>query len=217
MMTLWAVIPVRSIANGKSRLASAVSRPRRQVLNRTLLVRTLQVVSAVIDMHRIVVVSRCPEAQDIARRHGAVILPEPPGAGLNRAIAIGRDYALGRNCNGLLVLPSDLPLVSQKDLRSFVRQRVPRNAVAICPDRHGVGTNALFVPRPAGFTFRFGGRSAAAHAREAKRIGRVVVSKNIPSIDFDLDTPGDYRDLYRHVDRLKVGISRRRIFASQRE
>ncbi len=216
-MTLWAVIPVRSIANGKSRLAPVMSRPRRQILNRTLLVRTLRAVAAVVEARRIVVVSRCPMTQDIARRHGAVVLREPLGADLNRAIEIGRDYAAGRGCSRLLILPCDLPLVTSAGLSGFVRQGVRRDTVAICSDRHGVGTNALFLRRPARFTFRFGGRSAVAHGLEAKKIGQAVVWKKVPSIEFDLDTPDDYRDLYQYASRLRDRNSRQHTFASQME
>lgn len=193
-MSVWAVIPVRSIANGKSRLATVLGRPHRQALNRALVGHTLEVASAIVDSHRVIVVSRCAETRRVARRFGANVLREPPGAGLNRAIGIGRDFAVARGCDGLLVLPCDLPFLEPADLASLMRAAVRPGTMVICQDRRGQGTNALFLRRPGTFLFRFGEDSATEHRCEARRNRLDIAEAHIPGIAFDLDSPADYRD-----------------------
>jgi 2-phospho-L-lactate guanylyltransferase len=193
-MNDWAVVPVKSIANGKSRLAPILSRPRRQRLNRELLVHTLALASTVVGKHWVIVVSHCAETRKIAKTLGVRFLREPRGLGLNRALGLARDYAVSHGANGVLVLPSDLPLVSVSDLRRVRQVGRHRKSIVICRDRHRYGTNALYLSHPSNFEFQFGENSAASHSEEAGRRGLSALSMDAPRLGFDLDTPKDYRD-----------------------
>lgn len=195
-MTDWVVVPVKSIANGKSRLAPILGRPRRQRLNRALLCRTLELARALVG-DRVVVVSHCAETKTIAEAFGAHVLREPRAVGLNRALGLARDHAVAHGARGLLVLPSDLPLATLPDLRRLRRIGGHRGSVVICRDRHGQGTNALYLNRPSKFRFCFGPDSAAAHVEEAHRCALSAITAEPARLAFDLDTPEDYRDLNR--------------------
>ena len=194
-MTDWALVPVKSIAKGKSRLAPILSRPQRQSLNRTLLRRTLELASRAVGRRHVVVVSNCLDAQEIARGAGVTALREPRGTGLNRALVLARDHAVSRGATGVLVLPSDLPLATLADVTHVTRAGKQRKSIVICRDRHGRGTNMLYLTRPKRFVFRFGKDSAVAHRDEALTHGRPTIFVDAPSPGFDLDTPADYRDL----------------------
>jgi 2-phospho-L-lactate guanylyltransferase len=65
-----------------------------------------------------------------------------------------------------------------------------RPLVAIVPDRHGRGTNALLVAPPDAIEPCFGGDSRAAHAAAAEAAGAVLVELDGP-LSVDLDTPDD--------------------------
>jgi 2-phospho-L-lactate guanylyltransferase len=65
-----------------------------------------------------------------------------------------------------------------------------RPLVALVPDRHGRGTNALLVAPPAAIEFAFGGDSRAAHADCAAQAGARYVEIDGP-LTLDLDTPDD--------------------------
>jgi len=202
-VTDWVVVPVKSIANGKSRLAPILSRQRRQKLNRELLAHTLKVASELVGRRHVVVVSHCVETRKIATAFGARVLREPPGTGLNQALGMGRDYAVSRGAAGVLVLPSDLPLASSADLRCLLNVGRRRKSLVICRDRHGSGTNTLYLGRPLSFRFRFGANSAAAHCDEARKLGLFPICVDAPVLGFDLDTPADYRDFSAMAVRLR--------------
>ena len=62
--------------------------------------------------------------------------------------------------------------------------------VALVPDRHGRGTNALLLAPPDVIDVCFGGDSHAAHAAAAADAGARFVDLGGP-LTYDLDTPDD--------------------------
>jgi 2-phospho-L-lactate guanylyltransferase len=127
------------------------------------------------------------------RGAGARTLAEPPGAGLNPALRLARDAISAEASADLLVLPIDLPLACAAALRALLA--VAGDAVA-APDRHGLGTNALYLVAAAAprFDFRFGEASLAAHRAAAEALGLRFSLYEDPALAFDLDRPEDLRD-----------------------
>ena len=72
----------------------------------------------------------------------------------------------------------------------------PSDAVAIAPDRHGTGTNALSLPIPAAqdFRFAFGDDSFARPRAEAGRLGLEVETVFSRGLEQDIDEPSDLAD-----------------------
>jgi len=62
--------------------------------------------------------------------------------------------------------------------------------VALVPDQHGTGTNALLVATAERDPFCFGEGSRAAHAAAARAAGASYLELDGP-LTFDLDTPDD--------------------------
>ncbi len=194
-MSDWLIIPVKSLVEGKSRLAGVLSPTRRRQLNEALLVHVLEAARDIAEGGRLLVVSGCEQTQSFARALGATAMCEPQGGGLNQALAAARDHALGRGGGPLLVVSADLPLVTAEELRQ-VRECARGDAEAvICRDRHGRGTNALYLTRPRGFRFAFGECSAEANREEALRCGLRAAMLDLAGIGFDIDTPADFAAL----------------------
>ena len=63
--------------------------------------------------------------------------------------------------------------------------------VVIVPDRHGAGTNALLIAPPTAVEPAFGPGSFARHAALAHAAGARVRIGRLPSLELDVDTPGD--------------------------
>ena len=190
---LWTVVPVRGIANGKSRLAVALQAAARARLNRHLLERTLTVIDSWRgDLARCVVVSPCAETLEVAARRGAVAVPEVAGeSGLNGAAALGASYARDNGAGAVLILPCDLPYLKPESLAAVVRAADTAGHMVIAPDRAGTGTNALLVNAQRPFEFRFGERSFARHLSLAAERGWTAAILSLPELAFDLDTPED--------------------------
>ena len=71
-MRLWLVVPVKSLRDGKSRLAPVLSVAERRAFNEWLLVRTLQQAALFPGLERTLLVSACEEACACASAQGAL-------------------------------------------------------------------------------------------------------------------------------------------------
>ena len=122
-MTLWAIVPVKPLRRGKSRLSGTLSEDERTHLNQLLLEHTLQTLTDLKEIEQILVVSRDPAALALAREHGARTVRETAGSpqlntALTRATVVAQLYAT----RGVLVLPADLPLISHADIQALVER-----------------------------------------------------------------------------------------------
>lgn len=155
-MTLWAIIPVKPLRRGKSRLSGVLSLEARTALNHYLLSNTLETLASVPEIEHSLVVSRDPEALTIAREYGARTVQEQGSPQLNIALTRATMVALSYSVQGVLIVPADLPLLSVDDIREVVRRAEGAPVVVITPDRHHQGTNALLISPPGLIKYEFG-------------------------------------------------------------
>ena len=190
-MTLWAIVPVKPLRRGKSRLAGTLSDDERAQLNENLLNHTLETLSGLKELEQVLVVSRDPHALTIARKHGARTVREDGQPHLNTALTRATVVAKVHATSGVLILPADLPLLSQTDILSLIERATNPPVVVIAPDRHEKGTNALLMS-PAGLIeYDFGDGSYHRHCQRAKKAGARLEIVNLPSLSLDLDLPED--------------------------
>ena len=202
-MTLWAIVPVKPLRRGKSRLAGTLTEEERTELNRSLLQNTLKTFADLKEVEEVLVISRDPQALSIARHHGARTVREDGQPELNtalrRATVIAQVYAT----RGVLVLPADLPLVTREDVLTLIKHASDPPVVVIAPDRHGTGTNALLIS-PAGLIeYDFGDNSFQRHCQRARDAGARLEIVNLPTLGLDLDLPEDL-ELVRKFELVKV-------------
>jgi 2-phospho-L-lactate guanylyltransferase len=93
-MTLWAIVPVKPLRRGKSRLAGILSEEERTTLNQDLLERTLKTLAGLKELDQVLVVSRDQHALNIARNHGAKTVQEDGQPHLNTALTRATVMAL---------------------------------------------------------------------------------------------------------------------------
>jgi len=94
----------------------------------------------------------------------------------------------GAECVALL--PGDCPLLDPRELDRLLTG-IPPSYVAIVPDRHGSGTNALVLAPPAAIGPAFGEGSCERHVAAARGAGVPFAVEELPSLALDLDTPAD--------------------------
>ena len=194
---LWVIVPHRGVADGKSRLAGVLDAAARRALNVWLLERTLRVMQqAAGDQPRCLVVSPCADTLALARAAGAQTLLENtgvPSQSLNAALSQAAAHAATLGAQRLLILPADLPRLDAAALQAMLALPAHANAndMVIAADRHGSGTNALWVSA-AVRDFAFGKASYAQHAALAEARGGRVLPCTHAALAFDLDTPEDF-------------------------
>jgi len=202
-MTLWAIVPVKPLRRGKSRLAGVLSEEQRTELNRNLLQNTLKTLAEIKELEEVLVISRDPAALTIARNYGARTVREDGQPELNtalkRATAIAQVYAI----RGVLVLPADLPLISREDVQTLIERAVDPPVIVIAPDRHETGTNALLISPSGLIEYDFGENSFQRHCERARNAGARLEIVNLPSLGLDLDLPEDL-ELIRKMELAKI-------------
>src|SRR5258705_4884781 len=202
-MTLWAIVPVKPLRRGKSRLAGTLNEDERTDLNRALLKHTLETLSDLKEVDGVLVVSRDPNALTIARNHGARTVQEDGQPELNTALKRATVVAQVYATRGVLVLPADLPLVSRDDILTLIRRAGEPPVVVIAPDRHGSGTNALLISPAGMIEYDFGVNSFQRHCQRAKDAGARLEVVNLPALGLDLDLPEDL-ELIRKFEMTKI-------------
>lgn len=190
-MSIWAIVPVKPLRRGKSRLAGLLSEEQRTLLNRYLLENTLQVLKEVPEIEHTLVVSRDPAALALTRSLGGRTVLEDGAPQLNTAIQRATMVAISQGVRSVLILPADLPLLKASDVKSLLKRGKKDPVVVIAPDRRHDGTNALLV-NPAGLIeYKYGPGSFQSHcsrANEAKARLEVIESRRL---GLDLDLPED--------------------------
>ncbi len=197
-MTIWAIVPVKPLRLGKSRLSEVLTEDERAQLNRIFLERVLGTLKEVQEISQVLVVSRDAEALAIARQLGAKTVLEDGPQELNTALKRATSIAMGLAARGVLILPADLPLVTAADIRAFIHGVNGSAIVRISPDRRSDGTNALLVCPPALIEYDYGPGSFNRHCQLALNAGLKAEVIENPNLALDLDLPNDL-ELYRCI------------------
>lgn len=190
-MSMWAIVPVKPLRHGKSRLSGVLSEEARTELNISLLSHTLNVLNQVEEISNTLVVSRVPTVLSIAREMGVKTVQEDGAPQLNTALQRATIIAQVYAPRGVLILPADLPLIQPEDIQDFIARAVDPPVVVIAPDRHMSGTNALLLSPLGLFEYSFGPGSFQKHCHQAQWVGAKLEICKIPSLELDLDLPED--------------------------
>jgi 2-phospho-L-lactate guanylyltransferase len=179
------LVPVKSFAAAKGRLAAVLSPAERAALARTTAARVLAAAAPL----PVAVVCDDDEVAAWALAHGArVIAGAPPG--LDAAVHHGVAVLAAEGVRRVAVAHADLPLAEPGDIAALAT--LP--GVTLVPDRHGGGTNVCVVPTDAGFRFAYGPGSFRRHLAEARRCGAAAAGLRVVrrrSLTWDLDEPDD--------------------------
>lgn len=190
-MTLWAIVPVKPLRRGKSRLAEVLSEDERADLNQRLLAHTLDTLTAIQEIEHVLVVSRDPAALALARDHGARTVQENGAPQLNVALARATVVVKNYTTRGVLIVPADLPLITPEDVRAMLDRAKDPPVVVVAPDRHRQGTNALLVCPVGLIQYDFGPGSFRRHCERALQAGARLEVLDLPSLGLDVDLPED--------------------------
>ncbi len=191
-MSLWAIVPIKPLRRGKSRLAGVLTEDERTFINYTMLENTLKALKATPEVDNVLVVSRDTSALALARDFHAKTLQEDSSSGnLNMALRRATVVAQIYSALTVLVLPGDLPLLTSESIQSIIRMGTNPPVVAIAPDRRHDGTNALLI-NPAGLIdYQFGPGSFYRHKEQAEKFNVRVEICELPEFGLDLDLPED--------------------------
>lgn len=198
-MKATAILPVKRFDDAKRRLEAGMDDERLRAVVAAMLGDVLEAIGQARQVERTIVVSGDPEAQELAAAVGADVVPDPNDAGHSEAALAGIAKAEVDGASCVVLLPGDCPLLDARELDRLLTA-VPSEYVAIVPDRHGEGTNALVLSPPGAIRPAFGEGSRARHEAAARDAGIAFAVEEPASLALDLDTPADLIALTRELE-----------------
>lgn len=211
-MRATAVLPVKRFAEAKQRLAAGIDDERRAAVVEAMLGDVLEGIGDARAIERTIIVTSEPRAAALAGSARAVVVADPgegtdapasepdESRGHSLAALAGVEHAreLGAEC--VVLLPGDCPLLEARDLDRLLTG-MPDPFLAVVPDRHGTGTNALALAPPGAIRPAFGEGSRERHVAAARAAGVPHAVEELRSLALDLDTPADVVALSRELER----------------
>jgi 2-phospho-L-lactate guanylyltransferase len=215
-MRTLAIVPIKSFEVAKQRLSDSLASGGRRSLVQAMFSDVLGALRRVEGIESIAVVTADVSAGSVASGERMVVLEDTLSAGQSAATQIGIRYAIDNGFERVLLVPGDTPLVQPPELDDLL-ERCEREGigVAIVADRHGTGTNGLLIAPPGAFDPSFGPGSLERHLAQARERELVHRVEALPSLEHDVDTPGDLAALWAVVDGSRRGAQRTRGALSQ--
>jgi len=198
-----AILPVKSFARAKQRLAASIEDRLRLALAAAMVGDVLAALAATQGIARTFVVTREPEAARAARACGASVISDGQEEGQSAAASLGIAAALDAGYERVLCVPGDCPALDPRELASLLCRRSRRPEVVVLPDRHGAGTNGLLLTPPDAIAPSFGPGSRERHVALAAAAGADCSVEALPSLTLDVDTGEDLaalRDLLAGIE-----------------
>lgn len=200
---IWAVVPVKRMAEAKQRLADVLPAELRQELALAMLEDVLHALAAVSGIAGIALATADVGAIGIARRFGASVWRENARDGHTEAVAAAARRLAAQGA-AMLTIPADIPLVQPDDLEAVLRASRDSPAFTIVPAHDERGSNAILCSPADTVSLRFGDDSFLPHVAAAKAAGIKPTILRLPRIALDLDRREDVAAFLRIASKTRA-------------
>lgn len=193
---ITAIVPMKPLAEGKSRLARALSAEERANISLGMLFRVISALKGA-SIDSIWIVGGDQRVRGLADSLGAVWVEEL-GTDLNDTLAQGIQLVFDSGQSAMYVA-GDLPFVKASDVYSLIQASRGKGNVALAPARRDGGTNAMLVPHGIPLRPELGRLSFSKHLAQAARLETSVAIAYSPGLGLDLDLVDDLES-YQHME-----------------
>ncbi|MDR3747823.1 MAG: 2-phospho-L-lactate guanylyltransferase [Acidobacteriota bacterium] len=182
------LIPVKSLAHAKQRLASVLSQPQRSQLAEAMLREVMLAATGVIDRIDVALVTGDIRAQHLATEFGFGVIADTRNESETAAIEMATAWCEGRGYDTTIVVPGDIPLITSGELHR-VLDAGPAEGAVFVPAYDRRGSNCI-LRRPASIIpLRFGNDSFLPHCEAMRQTGKQLVILEMHGIGLDIDNP----------------------------
>jgi 2-phospho-L-lactate/phosphoenolpyruvate guanylyltransferase len=190
----WAIVPAKSLLQGKSRLRPVLGDEDRVRFAQRLLEHVLDVLGACA-LDGVLVATGGDDVAALAALRGVHVLRDRGDGSLADVVDRALAEVASRGAASALVLMADLPRIEPADVGALLAA-LDDHDVALVQDHLGHHTNALALAPPTAMSTCFGrADSFAAHGAAALAAGLRTVVVESPRIAFDVDVPADHQEL----------------------
>ena len=194
--SIVAIVPMKPLADSKTRLAHGFSPGQRADLVIAMLRRVIMAIRGS-SISMIWVVGGDQRVRNMARNLDGLWLEELVRS-LNDTLGKAFERAFERGSSALYVA-GDLPFLKSSDLHSLMQASRRRQNISLAPARRDGGTNAILVPHGIPFKPQLGPHSFTRHLAQAAMLEVSVAICYSPGFGFDLDITEDL-ETYEHME-----------------
>ena len=191
-----AIVPMKPLAQGKSRLSQSLSAEQRADLALGMLRRVVLAIKAA-SVDTVWVVGGDDRVREMTRSLGADCLDEL-GEDLNDTLKKAFELAFEQGKSALYVA-GDLPFLKPADIHSMMQASRSQGNVTLAPARRDGGTNSILVPLGVPMQPELGQGSFMKHLTQAARLETSVAINSSQGLGFDLDVVDDL-ETFQHME-----------------
>lgn len=182
------LIPFKSLATAKQRLAEALDAEQRSQLAEAMLRDVLSAAAGVRDRIDVALVTGDRQAQAIARQFDFLVIEDTRNESETAAIEMATAWCEAQGYDTTIVVPADIPLIAADELHR-VLDAAPEEGAVFVPAYDRRGSNCI-LRRPASIIpLRFGNDSFLPHCEAMKKTGKKLIILEMPGIGLDIDNP----------------------------
>jgi len=188
-LNVYAIIPVKTFASSKKRLAGLLTVKERIKLSELMLKDVLSSVCNSKSICRVIVVSKDEHVFSVAKDYRVTFVQEEKELGVNAAVAL--TDAICKDSDASIVIPQDLPLILPSDIDMLYDSAREKRCVVVTPSYRLDGTNALLRKPWDIIGTHYDEDSYEIHVKkagESKIPVKIVLNKRLM---LDLDEPAD--------------------------
>jgi len=199
----FAIIPVKKLADGKSRLKRLLNQEQRKQL-------VIEMLELVVDaclgagLDSIYIIGSDSEIESLAKQKGLSFIPDAWHE-LNESLENTISMLCPKHTEGFVIFPCDLPLLSPEDVKTIGRL-LEYNEVVISPSFGLKGTNALAMKSAGMIKMQFGTSSFSKHMSSLKTCGKKAAVYASLGVCLDVDLPKDLKMLKKLLESGRKGI-----------
>ncbi|MBT98777.1 MAG: 2-phospho-L-lactate guanylyltransferase [Dehalococcoidia bacterium] len=191
-----AIIPMKPLSQGKSRLSQDLTEEQRADLVLGMLRRVILAIQGA-GVDTVWVVGGDERVQGLVRSLGARWMEEL-GTDLNDTLKKAFGLAFAEEKSALFVA-GDLPFLKPADIHSMMQASRRQGNVTLGPARRDGGTNSILVPLGVPLEPELGQASFMKHLTQAARLETSVAINSSQGIGFDLDVVDDL-ETFQHME-----------------
>lgn len=195
MDNIYAIIPVTTFKNTKTRLSPFLSDNEREQLLRVMLKDVTDALRKHVD--RILIISRDEDVLSYAESLNVDTLLENENSNLNKAMTQAMKYCKGKT-RKIMIVPSDVPLIGKTNIKMVIDASKGLDFI-IVPSKGG-GTN-MIIMKPMAIRTRYEGFSYKEHvkAAEKKKLNPQVHDSFFMALD--VNTTEDLGEIMIHGEK----------------
>jgi len=189
MNAAWTIVPVKTLAQAKSRLGPALDQAERAALSRLMSEDVLRALRACPGLSGTAVLTADAAMRGVAHEFGCSVIEEDPALDLSANLQAGSRQLAADGAHTVVIVPMDLPTLEPADVQMLLRAH--QSGITVCPAVRDGGTNALAMTPPDASDYLFGPDSASRHLDAARRRGLAATRLEMPAFARDVDTVDD--------------------------